>query len=81
MAVDIDEASNESPLTLIHGNHVAEAKLQHEKAKEWLKYEENKNAEAVCMLLQNSSSDESDAGEMAPRGINSKKLHRKISEE
>ena len=81
LALDIDKASNESPLTLIHENHVAEAKLQHEKAKEWLKHEENKNAEAVCMLLQNSSSDESDDGEMPPRGINSKKFHRKILEE
>ena len=32
-------------------------------------------------LLQNSSSDESDDGEMAPRGINSKKFHRKILKE
>ena len=81
LAIDIDKASNESPLTLIHENHVAEAKLQHEKAKEWLKHEENKNAEAMRMLLQNSSSDESDDGEMPPKGINSKKFHWKILEE
>ena len=81
LAIDIDKASNESPLTLIHENHAAEAKLQHEKAKEWLKHEENKNAEAVRTLLQNSSSDESDDGEMPPRGINSKKFHQKILEE
>ena len=36
LAVDTDKALNESPLTLIHENHVAEAKLQHEKAKKWL---------------------------------------------
>ena len=81
LAIDIDKASNESPLTLTHKNHEAEAKLQHEKAKESLKYEENKNAETVGTLLQNSSSDESDDGEMAPRKINSKTFHRKILEE
>ena len=49
LVVDIDEASNESPLTLVQENHVAEAKLQHETAKEWLYA--CKNAEAVRMLL------------------------------
>ena len=71
LAIDIDKASNQSPLTLIHESHVAEAKLQHEKAKEWLKHKENKNAEAVLTLLQNSSSNKSADGEMPPRGINS----------
>ena len=33
LAIDIDKASNENLLTLIHENHAAEAKLQHEKAK------------------------------------------------
>ena len=81
MEVDIDKASKEISLTPIHENHVAESKLQHETAKEWCKYEENKNEEAVRMLLQSSNSDESYAGEMAPRAVNSKTFHRKISEE
>ena len=34
VAIHIDKASNESSLTLVHENHVAETKLQHETAKE-----------------------------------------------